>query len=450
MAHLAGQSLAGLPWTSREYIATNLNELEADHIASLLSQMNELIQNGTIAEAGAEKYINFVNAVPISAWESGPLQAHVKPLLARVGAMVGQPEFLSAYFPAARKLLGFAPTGRAGAFLKGLFEQAASVPAVYPIIHREMIGAWPEEDEQIGQYDATAVAQRAIQFIKENLAVKDIGDVFASVADLIDKGLAADSLRPQVANAAIILWPHAPFSVLSCINKISGFLSPADMKNLITGKQPADQNTEALHQIVQFVAAEQDEEHCRLIAEEILSTPPIPIDDWPDGALTIWLSAIRSNEAPVLGKLLTDETLNDDQRERLVYYAVIRKDLLGLPFFADVAPQTLTQPTGPKAAAALISKMDEIVGLALTRDQKSSLAEALVPTMPSLANVSLDKVARIIRQIGGRGILERDSATIEKFDADQMEIILREMPDSRVLSRHAVKLAGPSPINGGE
>ena len=209
MEHLVGQPLGELPWPSREFVASKLGLLTEEHKTTLVSQMDQLVNADNVEPNGAENYRKFIDAVAVSKWESPPLQAHVDTLLNRLVTMFNHRDYLSELFPAGRQILESAPKGRAGSFLQQLFEQAAGVPETYPVIHREMIGAWPEETDETGTYGPTQVSQRAIQFIKDHPAIDGIGHVFKSIVDLAYHGLASESIYPDISNAATVLWPHA-------------------------------------------------------------------------------------------------------------------------------------------------------------------------------------------------------------------------------------------------
>jgi hypothetical protein len=434
MEHLVEQPLDELPWASREFVASKLGLLSEGHKTALVSQMDQLVNADSVDPNGAKNYRKFIYAVPASEWASPPLQAHVSTLLNRLVAMFNQRDYLSELFPAGRQLLGIAPKGRAGSFLQQLFEQAAGAPATYPLIHREMIGVWPEETDETGTYGPTQVAQRAIQFIKEHPAIDGIGHVFESVVDLVDRGLVAEAVHPEISNAATVLWPQAPSSMVSCIGKIADFLSPADMKKILTGKQPSNLQTEDLQAIADIVAEHGDEERCMTIANEILSAQPKPIDDRPDGSLDIWMKALQSKEPRVLKNLLEITSFNDDQRERVLRYAISRNEILGLSFFTDALPTILKRTEEPKTLAAAVAKIDNIAGLARTDDQKSDLFGILIPTLPALSNEPLVTITRLIRQLGGKGALERNREVIEQLGDDQLAIVSKEMPNSRALT----------------
>lgn len=432
--YLINKPFGELPWTSLEYIASNLQELNDEQKKTLAGQMNTLVNADAVEPDDAEKYVNFIAAAPNAEWSSAPLQAHTKTSRERVLAMSTRAEYLSAIFPAARMLFSSAPKGQTGAVLKPLFEQAAGSPDAYPILHREMADNWPEENEQTGQYDPNAIALRAIQFIKENPALPGSGDVFKSVVNMVSRGIVGEDTRTGVSDAATIIWPHSPAFVVRCAEQIASFMSPGDVRKLLTGKQASDTEETEIRAIVGALSVHGDEQRRLDITKEVLAAPPKQIADRPDGALTIWLLELGEKEDETLKALLDDQGLNEAQRERVLTYALARRQKLGLAFFVEIAPVVLSRPEDAKPLGVLISEVDNIVSLARNSDQKSSLAEALVPTLPSLPNDPLATVARAINQLNGKGILERNTEVLDKLDADQMAILSREIPGSSVIA----------------
>ncbi|WP_301005046.1 hypothetical protein, partial [Mesorhizobium sp.] len=396
-----------------------------------------IVNADPVEEAVAGKYVKFVAAAPGSEWSTGPLQGHTKTSRNRVLAMHTRADYLSAIYPAARILLGQAPKGQTGAVLKQLFEQAAGAPEAYAVLHREMAGNWPREDEQTGQYEPTNIARRAFQFINENPAAAGSGDVLRSVVDMATRGLITESQHADISNAATVLWRHSPSAVRSCIEQIAPIVSPGDVQKLLAGKQPSDPNTEALQAIVDAISAHADEQRCQSIALAILAVPTKAIGDQPDGALTLWLSSLGNKEQGVLEALLQDPGLNEDQRERVLIYSMAARERLGLEFFIKIAPLTLARTAEAKPLAVMIKGIDNILSFARNSDQKSSFASALVPTLPGLSKDSLVAVVRAINRLGGKGMLERNAVVLGKMDADQLAILLKEFPGSKAIAGYS-------------
>ncbi|ESZ03715.1 hypothetical protein [Mesorhizobium sp. L48C026A00] len=437
LKQITSMSFADLPWTSLEYVASHLGEVTEEHKAALTSQMNAIINADAVDAEAAEKYSRFIATARSSEWATAPLQGHVKATRTRVLAMHTRPDYLSAIYPAARMLLEYAPKAQAGAFLKQLFEQAAGAPEAYPILHREMVGYWPEENDRTGAYEPGNLASRAIQFIRENPAVSGSGDVLRSIVDMEGRGLLPESSRGDISGAVAILWRHSPSSVVACIKDIGTFMTPGDVQKLLIGKQPADPNADGLQAIVDVLAEGADEQRCLSIGREILSVPAKQIDDRPDGALTFWLSSLGGKEVGVLRTLLEDQGLNEDQRERVLNFSLTERARVGLDFFIEIVPLVLAKATEAKPLALMVKGIDNVVSLARTSDQRSSLGSALIPTLPNLPKETLIVVARSINRLGGKGLLERNTDVLGKMDAEQLEMLSNEFKDSKLLTQYA-------------
>ncbi|MBZ7927077.1 KAP family NTPase (plasmid) [Ensifer adhaerens] len=433
--HLTKKTFGELPWPSLEYIAIKLSELNDIQKSTLADQMNALVNGDTIGSEDAEKYAKFIAAAPEDAWSSAPLLAHSKVSRSRVVAMATRVEYLSAIFPAARALLSRAPKGQTANVLTPLFEQAAGAPSVYPILHREMIGKWPEENDQTGPYGPNAIASRAIQFIRENPALEGSGDVFQSVVDMASRNVVTESTSAELSGAAVILWPHSPRSVVSSIAQIASLMSIGDIKRLLTGNQ-SDNTRANIQAIVDALSGGADEARCLAIAKELLSSPPKQIDDMPDGALSVWLLAAQKHQAKVVQALLIEAGLTDEQRERVLSYVIAQREKLGLAFFTAMLPSILRKAGEPKSLGIVINRIDNILSLAKNSDQRSSLVTALVPTLQQLTGDHLAIIARAIHDLGGKGAVERNTELLETMDANQLAILARELPGSKAIARH--------------
>ncbi|MFD2053666.1 P-loop NTPase fold protein [Mesorhizobium calcicola] len=437
LKHITSKSFSDLPWTSLEYVASKLGELTEEHKSALATQMNAIINADPVDVEAAEKYARFIATASSSEWSAAPLQGHVKATRVRTLAMSTRPDYLSAIYPAARILLEYAPKAQAGAFLKQLFEQAVGAPDAYPILHREMVGHWPKENDHTGAYEPGGIASRAIQFIRENPAVSGSGDVLKSIVDMEARGLLPESSRGDISGAAAILWRHSPSSVVTCIKDIGTFMMPADVKTLLTGKQPANQNTDDLQTIVDVLAEGADEQRLLSISREVLSVPAKQIGDHPDGALTLWLSSLLGKEKRTLKTLMEDEGLNEEQRERLLNFLLTERERVGLDFFIEIVPLVLARTSEAKPLTLMVNGIDNVLSLARTSDQRSSLVSALIPTLPDHSRETLIMVARSISRLGGKGLLERNTDVLDKMDAEQVKVLSNEFKESKVLAGYA-------------
>ena len=431
---ITGVPLEKLPWSTLEYVGSNFESLADGQKAALAGQMNTLVETDEPHEEGTPNYQKLVPAIPDAAWSKSPLDAHANRLRTRLQALVNQPKYLAAYFPAAHHTLAFAPNGQPAAFLKPLFEQVAGVPAAYPVLHRDMADAWPDMDEQTGNYDPTAVVNRAVQFINENPGAKRIGYVLKSIVNLVDRGLADESVHPSVSAAAATLWSHDPDSVTECADEMAGYLTPADIRTIAAGTQPSEPKVEQMASLLGSVVHASNQEKLLRITGEVLNAPPTELAGEPDGAFVIWASALQDQRPAILQLLLSDDGLTDDQLERVFRYAESQRAALGLDFFLNTLPSLLTKPAESKILGAVVAKLDDIAELASTGDARTALVSALIPSIPSVARNALPTVASVLRRAGGKGELERASI-LDELDRDQLAVLAQEFSDSRDIAQ---------------
>ncbi|MEP0825283.1 MAG: hypothetical protein HRF40_07350 [Nitrososphaera sp.] len=209
---------------------------------------------------------------------------------------------------------------------------------------------------------------------------------------------------------------------------------PSDIKGILTGSQPPEYSTE-LEKIVNLIAEKYTEGQHITVARELINVAPVQLNTHPDGALVMWLNALRSNKASVLDSLLGADDLNETQRERLYQYAVNCKNELGLQFFIVALPKALQRSNDHSYLDLAVRTSSEIAELAISNDDRAKLCDSIIPTLPELSGEHLVTLIRLIRQLGGRGALERDTQTITIMDDDALSIVVQEMPDSRALKK---------------
>lgn len=427
-----------LPWPAREIVAKEVEDTVTDaQRATLVKQLDSVTTTDNVDPDVASDYVRFVRTVPQSAWDSEPLRGHVDGLFTRLEAMFqNQNDFLRKLFPAGKVLLHCAPTGRAGAMLRKLFEQAAGVPAVYPFLHAEMIGAWPQQDERLGNYGPEQIFDRAGQFMEQHPSIEGTGDVFRSAGDLLRRKLVPETKAPDLARSAVKVWPHEPDAVADYVDDIAPHASPDDIAALVKESQNAvDASGVDVEKMMSKLSMAKDAAENGQITQRILQDSPSTVNDVPDGGLSMWLDGVGDRRAEILGSLLRADELNDSQTERLFRQASRRASELGLPFFLEVVPSLLSKASRPSTKRAVLDSLDDVSTLATSLEEKSKLSEALISGLPHLAAMEQATVARSIRGLGGQASLEKASTSLEALEDEGLEIVVKEFPESRQLKK---------------
>jgi hypothetical protein len=431
---LLTDSLRGLPSKIVAYLANHAQELTNEQTTVWISKLAEVINAATINEKASQNYAMAIEQMPRPVWSNPDYQAHAQHLVAKLLAMYNNKEYIEAYFPSARSLLDALPPQAAGTFLNSIFDQAYGAPLAYAALHQQMVDHWPEKNDQIGQYNADQIALRAAQFIRSHVTDYNVatGSVFRSSVDLYARRLATGNTGSELATSAIALWPTDPRTVLDTVEQMRTEYSAVTIVSILTGSQPQDWRAQEFADIVAKSASDED---WMDVSNLLLAQQPTALNGMPDGALSVWLSALEGRAATGLRRLLAVDSLNDDQKDRLIHQALERMPELGFGFFSEEIAALLESVVGPKSSATLYGHLDKIVGLASNGDEKSLLSSKLIGILPSVSTDRIAKLSSTIKTLGGKALLEHASETINKLDEDQLEIIVREFGDSKPLRK---------------
>lgn len=427
-------SLQGLPSTIVAYLANHAQEFTNEQRSIWIGKLGEVINAATINEKASQNYAKAIEQMPRPVWSNPDYQGHAQQLVARLLVMYNNKEFIEAYFPSARSLLDTLPPQAAGTFLNSIFEQAYGAPLAYAALHQRMIGHWPERNDQIGQYNTDQIVSRGAQFVRSHVADYNVatGSVFRSTVDLYARKLATANTGPELAASAIALWPTDPQAILDTVEQLRTEYSAATIVSILTGSQPQDGRAQEFADIVAKSASDDD---WMEVSNLLLAQQPNALNGMPDGALSVWLSALEGRAAKGLRRLLAVDTRNDDQKDRLIHQALQRMPELGFEFFSEEIAALIVNTAGPKSSATLYGHLDQIVGLASNGDERSLLSSKLIGILPLVPTDRIAKLSSIIKALGGKSRLERASETIDKLDESQLELVIKEFSDSKLLRK---------------
>lgn len=436
--HLVAKSFGSLAWPSRELVASRVGDLTPKQATSLLAELDQLISSDNPEQEACDDYVRFVEATAKDAWAGKPLSQHLERLFARLEAMFqNQNEYLRKLLPAGRALLHAAPSGRAGTFLKNITEQSAGVPKAYVVLHDVLGGEWPVADEQIGSYGPDQVVERAVQFMEQKPAFAGVDAVLESIIDLVSRGVANKNCKPKVGQAAVATWPHTTKTIVRHADELAEMLSPSDIGKLLTGAQPSESESGDLEQVLGAAEKVLDDEQVNEVMRQILSENPVELHGAPDGAVSLWMDGVGDRLAGMLKALLADASLNDAQKERLYRGALARKNMLGLEFFQWALPSVLENQGMQRLRSAAIESRTEVASLANTAEGKDQLVSCVIPVLPKLGGDELANMLRLVRELGGKGALERATDVLDSMDDIELEIVAKGFPESQIFKKAA-------------
>ncbi|WP_143596416.1 hypothetical protein [Tistlia consotensis] len=310
-----------------------------------------------------------------------------------------------------------------------LFSNAAGTPKAYIVAHRCMIGAWPKPDDQTGNYKPNDIVTRACQFIQDQPGNAGVGDVYGSICDLAQRGLAGGKINQGISDVTPIVWSMAPGRVSAFSPFVAAILAPANVAEILTGAQAQDLEIDDLSTLLTDTSKVFDSNKRHDVARRILASLPVTLLEKPDGALGCWVSCVAEEDPGFAIDLLADDGFNDEQRNRILA-RVGDEALAEAPASLD---GVLKDATRPKTRNALIERLTQVGKCCTSKSARSRLAERMIASLPMLSGEELHSVGRQIADLGGVSALERNEEVLAKLDAEQSRVLANAFPSSRRL-----------------
>lgn len=411
------------------YLGSTAEYLTEENAGMLKSRLDQVVNESEPDKNNVTVYRTVIKNLPESLWQNENWSAHLSHALTRFNQMHSQPIFIERILPALVPKLSYAKAGSPAAMMSQLFANSAGHPEAYAVVHGTFKGHWPPTNTQIGDYRPDEVAQRAIQFIRDNANNPKIGTVFASLMDMFSKSLLGDDVLRPISEIVPLVWRSAPRAVLENKSVVSEVIEPVAVSAFLIGPQPADVSREEFLDLLTSISTVYDPSLRTETLTAILGAQPVELFDQPDGGVHIWLSAIGGNANAVFSKLLSSEALNDEQRRRLIVQTPIQfwmKD--GLAILGAL----ISANGSPKSQREVISILSAIGKEAVTEEQKAEIAEVLIRSLPELSAEHVSSVGVQINALNGRRALEK-SDTIAELDGTQLEALLVIFPASGTL-----------------
>lgn len=414
------------------YIARSLSELSDDQKAAWVVQLS-VVLNRTQPDADElTRYRKIIETSDLDQWRAPPLQSHAQLLADRVRSLVTQPSQVSAFFPLALRLIPTLPDSSSGKSLYTIFEQGGGIPETYVALHREIKGKWPKPSIDVGTYDGDTLSARAIQFIQNHASFAGIGHVFESLVEMVDKEIASETSRPEIAALVPLIWHSEPESVIAGLKSVVSEIAPSGVASALASAKPESKSVTA---IVGVISSTADIARRKTITAAILALAPVAYEGEPDGSLWIWAEALNEDFSAIFSEVLADPDLTDDQAQRLTTQILARKKILGFKFFVSEIALLFAFSGRAKANALAFEQIEEIAGLARGPSQRSSLANAFISILPSCSVAQIRTVTPIVRGLGGTASLEKNAALLAELDNDQLTAVAEGFPESKLLQK---------------
>jgi hypothetical protein len=430
ISSLTQMELSARPKDVSGYLGRKFGAIEKAVKTELVAKMDGLINANGSDEMSVAGYDTLVKNIPDASWSEAPLKDHLVRLLDRISAMHNIPVYLSQLLPIAAGVFRFAPDGKVGQVLIPLLANAAATPNAYIVVHQCMKKAWPEPGPQIGDFKPDDIVTRACQFIREQPGNNGIGDVYESVCDLAGREMTSAASNQGIADVTPTVWRAAPRQVSLLASFVATILRPASVAEVLTGTQSSDLDRIDLLTLLTAVSKAFDKDKRHGAAKLVLGSAPVPLLERPDGAFECWVLAADENDSGIAIDLLADDSLNDEQKSRVL--VLIGDSTLAVDSPASIEV-VLKDTARPKTRSALIGRLAQVAQACNSGSAKSKLAEHLIASLPSLSGEDLHTVTGQIGYLGGGSVLERSDGILSMLDRDQIDVIAKAFPASRPL-----------------
>lgn len=416
------------------YLGRNFDVMDEAAKNQLVAKMDELIRENWSDESSVEGFETLVNNLQETSWSETPLREHLVRLLDQISTMHNNADYLSQLIPIAIGLFRLSTEGKVAQILVPLLANAAATPNAYIAVHRCMKGEWPQIDQQIGDYKPDDIVIRACRFIQENPGNEGVGDVYGSVCDLAGRGLSSKGTNQEISDITPVVWREAPKIVSSLADFAARILTPASVAEALTGGQSSELDSGNLATLLAAVSKSFDRNMRHEAAKLILNSVPAPLLERPDGGLERWVLAISEDDPRIVLDLLADDSLNDEQMYRVLLLVGDRMLAADSPTSIEVI---LKDQARPKTRSALIVRLAQLVKNCEPDGAKSTLADHLILSLPSLSGEDLYTVSKQISDLGGGSALERSEGVLSMLGRDQIGVVSKAFPTSRKLRKAA-------------
>ncbi|MEQ5775999.1 hypothetical protein J4E05_10745 [Thalassospira sp. NFXS8] len=400
---------------------------EGSHATSLVAQMDTLINQPLPDHAVSERYYQFARSIPIKTWGELPWSDHLRRLFIRLRDMHADTNFLTRIYPSAMALFSASSKGQTAKLLLPLFENAAGAPEAFIALHRLMAGHWPIVDEHCGNYNPDNIVERSCKFIENNSGNQGIGDVLCSMISLSENGIASASTEKQIASVIPKVWIVSPDSIFDKSPYVGKILEPNHVATILAGNYHADLTIDQLRALLKSVVSANNSEANYKVLKGVLSSQPKSLFGQPDGAVVTWLDCIDDHLVAIVGMVISDDTLNDSQKRRVMirFSDFFKRDLA-------IVKSILQSNEDVETRSVVIEQIKKIDEQSLSTELKVNLASRLIESLPSLSGDQFNIISRSISKLGGKSALEK-SSSIEELDANQIKILQKIFPESRIL-----------------
>lgn len=421
--------LDDLPESCGNWLAANFGSLVDQHRQQVVSRLDTMYKRDNVPDEEAKRYRKFVKALGSVGLAADEMQTHIRNLFTHVGQRHANPNnYLYRVFPAVVSMLGEAPPDASGSMIHTLFANTKGNPELFGWLHHWIRDKWPEPSTENAPYEPSSIFNEAYSVAKNHAGTKWSFGLLQSMAALVKSDKVGQE-SARVAEIACVVWPHHPEKAIQCLEEIDATPTPQQAADVLEALTMSDEDEighlEAFWNITarRFSNEEQIE-----TAEAILAMNAIGTDEQPDQGLRTWLNQMAENEPAVLQSLISNESLNDEQRKRVWLQIEASEKDLDKEFFLSVIPTVSAFTDNSGTLTEVFDFEQPISSKFVSADDKHLLGKVLVTSFRTTSSKEGRKrFAQWMKNLGADGVLKE----IGDPSSDEIEILEPHFSKSR-------------------
>lgn len=444
MSEWAERLLSDLPLDCVALLGSLYPVLPDSDKTAVVKTLNILINQDRHDESVGKRLKHFVDAIPGTSWDGGPLHAFLDQLLPQIAARSNNANlYLFRVVPATSKIWSHASPSVLGSALHQLFDQAKGTPGHYAWLHSWMARHWPAASADLTPYNPTVIFDEVYNFAKTHTTEVKAGLLF-SMREMINKGIAPADGKPKLIQTACVVWKNSYKDAVQTF-QLYPDLTASQAAELADSIDWADaEAVTAIGNIWSLAAKAMPDDSRNTVTQLLLVAAPRNVEAQADMAIVAWLDAQPDLGEMTIRSLLQRDDVLDEHKTRLWLQVIRRAETLGAAFFIDVLPVVVTHANSAGTSARVFDDEAVITAQLLSEDQRSRLSRDLMTAWSDIkTNTIKSRLAAYCAKLAGKGALK--GLDLEQFSDDDLVVLENHFGTSKEITRaRQAKGANPS------
>ncbi|WP_074729664.1 KAP family P-loop NTPase fold protein [Paenibacillus naphthalenovorans] len=418
-----------------KWLGQNYSKLSSDVKNTLNTHIAQVHSRGTneVTKEEANQYKLFMDSLNKEDVNSDLINQHLQQVYSRMTQNYNNPNnYLYRILPAVITKIQQVPKNIVGQMIYTLFANTKGQTSLYGWLHLKFAQYWPKQEPEYTNYNPQQIFNEAKAFLDNYSSTDKSYGCLRSMRNMIKRGIVGEDSTNLLMDAASKVWNSHREDAVETFLDFTQLPTPTVLCNL--ADSVVEDDKEALLRVWKHAASHAKNDYIYEMSNRILAKQPVNWKSEADVTLTLWISVL-SDPAQFLYKLVTDNSLNTDQRKRA--WAQIKKSyrLLGADFFLKHLKDIVASYQDIEGIRDIL-KSDSIINeLFPSVKEKNLLSIVLLECFIMVDSIELkNSFALWIQKNGGSSILGKLKELADPSD-DDLEVLKQHFPDSKKLAK---------------